>query len=84
MGFAENRKKCCVEGGRIFHVNVNGNEFLPKTDLYKKIGCFKAYVKSETFTTDAQGKFTIDFEADRDHALVNFIRAAEGRRFLRQ
>ena len=76
MGFAESGEKSpnyCVDGARVFSIEVNGETFVSDLDVFHSSGgCKTAYVISKDFKPK-DGKFEFDFIPNKGSPMVSFI-----------
>ncbi len=74
LGFAETWYKNCDIGKRLMSIGINNNVVNPVLDVYKEVGCNKAY--SETYTAKAtnSGELLISFNNIVENAMVSLIK----------
>jgi hypothetical protein len=74
LGFAETWYKNCDVGKRVMIISINGIVVNPALDVYKEVGCNKAYSEIYTAKATNSGKLRISFHSIVENAMVSLIK----------
>lgn len=73
LGFAETWYKNCDIGKRVMRLSINNKIVSPEVDVYKEVGCDKAYIESFSASPTASGTIELLFEKIVENAMVSTI-----------
>lgn len=75
LGWSEIWWKNCDIGKRTMSISINNEIVNPELDIYKEVGCNKAFTDTFTAKPTTSGEIIISFDSIAENAMVSYIRA---------